>query len=138
MDNSTIEQVPHFYFIFSSLDNGNWGSCLWKVFGRTLSVHVLNSCDDAATKASKASENDPTEEEASGAADKSIVKLTKAERRAKLKKSKKEAKKQGKEAEPEVEQTPQEAVLVSSDWTSYSSVLLLSFTFSILYYLCIT
>ncbi|CAB4307427.1 unnamed protein product [Prunus armeniaca] len=64
-----------------------------------------------ATKASKASENDPTEEEASGAADKSIVKLTKAERRAKLKKSKKEAKKQGKEAEPEVERTPQEAVL---------------------------
>ncbi|CAB4277037.1 unnamed protein product [Prunus armeniaca] len=64
-----------------------------------------------ATKASKASENDPTEEEASGAADKSIVKLTKAERRAKLKKSKKEAKKQGKEAEPEVQQTPQEAVL---------------------------
>ncbi|KAH0986302.1 hypothetical protein GBA52_013479 [Prunus armeniaca] len=53
----------------------------------------------------------PTEEEASGAADKSIVKLTKAERRAKLKKSKKEAKKQGKEAEPEVQQTPQEAVL---------------------------
>ncbi|XP_021820779.1 nucleolar complex protein 3 homolog isoform X1 [Prunus avium] len=73
-----------------------------------------------ATKASKASENDPTEEEASGAADKSIVKLTKAERRAKLKKSKKEAKKQGKEAEPEVEQTPQEAVLaeVKEDLTA--------------------
>ncbi|XP_034213294.1 nucleolar complex-associated protein 3 isoform X2 [Prunus dulcis] len=73
-----------------------------------------------ATKASKASENDPTEEEASGAADKSIVKLTKAERRAKLKKSKKEAKKQGKEAEPEVEQTPQEAVLaeVKEDLTT--------------------
>ncbi|VVA37324.1 PREDICTED: nucleolar [Prunus dulcis] len=62
---------------------------------------------------SKASENDPTEEEASGAADKSIVKLTKAERRAKLKKSKKEA-------EPEVEQTPQEAVLaeVKEDLTA--------------------
>ena len=46
--------------------------------------------------------------------DKSIVKLTKAERRAKLKKSKKEAKKQGKELSKteDVEQTPQAAVLV--------------------------
>ncbi|XP_068320439.1 nucleolar complex-associated protein 3 isoform X2 [Pyrus communis] len=71
-------------------------------------------------KTTKASENDPTEEETSGAADKGIVKLTKAERRAKLKKSKKEAKKQGKDAEPEVEQTPQEAVLaeVKQDLTA--------------------
>ncbi|XP_009361830.2 nucleolar complex-associated protein 3 [Pyrus x bretschneideri] len=73
-----------------------------------------------AAKTTKASENDPTEEETSGAADKGIVKLTKAERRAKLKKSKKEAKKQGKDAEPEVEQTPQEAVLaeVKQDLTA--------------------
>ncbi|PQM36090.1 nucleolar complex protein 3 homolog [Prunus yedoensis var. nudiflora] len=73
-----------------------------------------------ATKVSKASENDSIEEEASCAADKSIVKLTKAERRVKLKKCKKEAKKQGKEAEPEVEQTPQEAVLaeVKEDLTA--------------------
>lgn len=47
------------------------------------------------------------------AADKSIVKLTKADRRAKLKKSKKEAKKQGKELEKtEEKQNPQAAVLV--------------------------
>ncbi|KAM1032269.1 hypothetical protein ACFX2I_035863 [Malus domestica] len=73
-----------------------------------------------AAKTPKASENDPTEEETGGAADKGIVKLTKAERRAKLKKSKKEAKKQGKDAEPEVEQTPQEAVLaeVKQDLTA--------------------
>ncbi|XP_009341714.2 nucleolar complex-associated protein 3-like isoform X1 [Pyrus x bretschneideri] len=73
-----------------------------------------------AAKTPKLSENDPTEEETSGAADKGIVKLTKAERRAKLKKSKKEAKKQGKDAEPEVEQTLQEAVLaeVKQDLTA--------------------
>ncbi|PQP93619.1 hypothetical protein Pyn_19809 [Prunus yedoensis var. nudiflora] len=55
-----------------------------------------------ATKVSKASENDSIEEEASCAADKSIVKLTKAERRVKLKKCKKEAKKQGKELNPKL------------------------------------
>ncbi|CAN6553824.1 unnamed protein product [Malus baccata var. baccata] len=71
-------------------------------------------------KTPKLSENDPNEEETSGTADKGIVKLTKAERRAKLKKSKKEAKKQGKNAEPEVEQTLQEAVLaeVKQDLTA--------------------
>ena len=54
--------------------------------------------------------------------DKGIIKLTKAERRAKLKKSKKDAKKQGKEvAKTEVEQTPQAAVLVLlfSRWLNY-------------------
>ncbi|XP_050107043.1 nucleolar complex-associated protein 3-like isoform X1 [Malus sylvestris] len=73
-----------------------------------------------AAKTPKLSENDPNEEETSGTADKGIVKLTKAERRAKLKKSKKEAKKQGKNAEPEVEQTLQEAVLaeVKQDLTA--------------------
>ena len=45
-----------------------------------------------------------------------MVKLTKSEKRAKLKKMKKEAKKQGKEmAKTEVEDTPQAAVLVLSN-----------------------
>ncbi|MGN6615094.1 MAG: hypothetical protein ACTHKC_08630 [Candidatus Nitrosocosmicus sp.] len=44
------------------------------------------------------------------------MKLTKSEKRAKLKKMKKEAKKQGKEmAKTEVEDTPQAAVLVLSN-----------------------
>ena len=69
----------------------------------------------AATKAE--SENGPSEEETGedGNADKGTVKLTKPERRAKLKKLRKEGKKQGKEvAKAEVEQTPQAAVLVFS------------------------
>ena len=48
-----------------------------------------------------------------GNADKGLVKLSKAERRAKIKKTRKEAKKQGKEvAATEVQPTPQAAVLV--------------------------
>lgn len=59
-------------------------------------------------------ENKDGEEEEDGGADKGLVKLTKAEKRAKLKKSRKESKKLGKEvAEPEpVEAAPQAAVLV--------------------------
>ncbi|PON58290.1 Nucleolar complex-associated protein [Trema orientale] len=64
-------------------------------------------------KTSKVSENN--EEGETGGDDKEgtgVIKLTKAERRAKLKKSRKEARKQGKEAiTTEVEQTPQAAVL---------------------------
>ena len=74
-------------------------------------------------KKSTASENDLEEagqDDEVDAADKGIVKLTKAERRAKLKKLKKEAKKQGKdsaapEVQAEVEPTPQAAVLVMPD-----------------------
>jgi hypothetical protein len=53
-------------------------------------------------------------EEEDGGGDKGIVRLTKTERRAKLKKSKKEAKKLGKQVEntEQVEATPQAAVLV--------------------------
>ncbi|GKV29310.1 hypothetical protein SLEP1_g38247 [Rubroshorea leprosula] len=69
----------------------------------------------------KEAENDEKDDDV-GSADKSIIKLTKAERRAKLKKIKKEAKKQGKElAKPEeVQQTKQEAVLaeVKEDLTA--------------------
>ncbi|KAK6645744.1 hypothetical protein PHAVU_L001854 [Phaseolus vulgaris] len=60
------------------------------------------------------SENDPSEEGTAEDvnADEGMVKLTKSEKRAKLKKMKKEAKKQGKEmAKTEVEDTPQAAVL---------------------------
>ncbi|XP_062115749.1 nucleolar complex-associated protein 3 [Humulus lupulus] len=68
-----------------------------------------------APKTSKQSENNIDEEEEEKEDDKEgtgVFKLTKAERRAKLKKGKKEAKKQGKEVvTPEVEQTPQAAVL---------------------------
>ncbi|KAL2328637.1 hypothetical protein Fmac_022064 [Flemingia macrophylla] len=68
------------------------------------------------------SENDPSEEGAQEdvEADKGLVKLTKAEKRAKLKKMKKEAKKQGKEVAKEVEETPQAAVLaeVKEDLTA--------------------
>lgn len=67
-------------------------------------------------------ENEAGEDEKDGGGDKGIVKLTKAERRAKLKKSKKEAKKQGKElSKPEeAEQAPQAAVLaeVKEDLTA--------------------
>lgn len=73
----------------------------------------------AAPKTPKESENAPNEGDDVGAdvhsgGDMSLVKLTKPERRAKLKKSKKEAKKQTKElAKPEeVQQTPQAEVLV--------------------------
>lgn len=79
-------------------------------------------------KKSKASENDlegTGQDGEDDPADKGIVKLTKAERRAKLKKLKKEAKKQGKdsatpEVEVEVEPTPQAAVLaeVKEDLTA--------------------
>lgn len=69
-------------------------------------------------KASKLSENNLSEEGEAGGDDKQaagVIKLTKVERRAKLKKNKKEAKKQGKELiTTEVEQTPQAAVLVLS------------------------
>lgn len=56
------------------------------------------------------------EDDEDGGADKGIFKLTKAERRSKLKRSKKEAKKKGQElATPEeVRQPPQAAVLVPS------------------------
>ncbi|XP_024019140.1 nucleolar complex protein 3 homolog [Morus notabilis] len=66
-----------------------------------------------ATKTSRPSEEGETgDDDKEATADQSVVKLTKAERRAKLKKSKKEAKKQGTElAKTEVEQTPQAAVL---------------------------
>ncbi|XP_047171543.1 nucleolar complex-associated protein 3 [Vigna umbellata] len=74
--------------------------------------------------ASKAvSENDLSEEGTAedAIADEGMVKLTKAEKRAKLKKMKKEAKKQGKEvAKVEVEETPHAAVLaeVKEDLTA--------------------
>lgn len=102
------------------------------MFECTLSVDSLNSCHDTVPKKSKASENDlegTGQDGEDDPADKGIVKLTKAERRAKLKKLKKEAKKQGKDSatpEVEVEPTPQAAVLVLSDWTNYSSILLLN------------
>ncbi|KAJ9139611.1 hypothetical protein P3X46_030329 [Hevea brasiliensis] len=73
---------------------------------------------------SEKSENgrDADDEKGDSGADKGIVRLTKAERRAKLKKSKKEAKKQGKELgkTEEVQETPQAAVLakVKEDLTA--------------------
>ncbi|XP_031256283.1 nucleolar complex protein 3 homolog isoform X3 [Pistacia vera] len=67
-------------------------------------------------------ENKAGEDEKDDGADKGIVKLTKPERRAKLKKIKKEAKKQGKELTEtkEAEQAPQAAVLaeVKKDLTA--------------------
>lgn len=72
----------------------------------------------AATKTE--SENGPNEKETGedGNADKGLLKLTKAERRAKLKKLKKEGKKQGTEmTKAEVQETPQAAVLVLSNQT---------------------
>lgn len=68
----------------------------------------------AATKT--AAVNGPSEEETGedGNADKGLFKLTKAEKRAKLKKIRKEGKKQDKEvAKEEVEEAPQAAALVS-------------------------
>jgi len=73
----------------------------------------LGSHNSAATKT--VSENDLSEEGTAedANADGGMVKLTKAEKRAKLKKMRKEAKKQGREvAKAEVEETPQAAVLV--------------------------
>ncbi|KAK7404698.1 hypothetical protein VNO78_05654 [Psophocarpus tetragonolobus] len=69
------------------------------------------------------SENDPSEEGTGEdvIADKGMVKLTKAEKRAKLKRMRKEAKKQGTEvAKEELEETPQAAVLaeVKQDLTA--------------------
>ncbi|XP_030553118.1 nucleolar complex-associated protein 3-like isoform X1 [Rhodamnia argentea] len=62
--------------------------------------------------ASKPSEGEGEGEERTNETDKGVVKLTKAERRAKLKKSKKEAKKQTKELpQDEVKDNPQRAVL---------------------------
>lgn len=99
-----------------------------------LSGDAFNSFHGTAPKNSKPPENDleePGQDDEDDAADKGIVKLTKAERRAKLKKLKKEAKKHGKdsatpevEVQVEVEPTPQAAVLVLSDSTSYSSYLM--------------
>ncbi|KAL2592345.1 hypothetical protein AAZV13_12G063700 [Glycine max] len=68
-------------------------------------------------------ENDPSEERTGENVkkDKGMVKLTKAEKRAKLKKMRKDAKQQGKEvAKAEVEETPQAAVLaeVKEDLTA--------------------
>ncbi|XP_048132360.1 nucleolar complex-associated protein 3-like isoform X2 [Rhodamnia argentea] len=61
---------------------------------------------------SKPSEGEGEGEERTNETDKGLVKLTKAERRAKLKKSKKEAKKQTKELpQDEVKDNPQRAVL---------------------------
>ncbi|KAK7312551.1 hypothetical protein VNO77_36490 [Canavalia gladiata] len=75
------------------------------------------------TATKKESENGPSEEGTGEDvnADNGLVKLTKAERRAKLKKMRKEGKKQGKEvAKAEVEETPQAAVLaeVKEDLTA--------------------
>ncbi|KAJ7982034.1 Nucleolar complex protein 3 like [Quillaja saponaria] len=66
-------------------------------------------------------EEEITEDGKNGIADKSLVKLTKAEKRAKLKKLKKEAKKQGKDVTgTEVLETPQASVLaeVKEDLTA--------------------
>ncbi|KAE8009055.1 hypothetical protein FH972_005512 [Carpinus fangiana] len=73
-------------------------------------------------KTSTLSENVEEDDDKDGGADKGIVKVTKAERRAKLKKQKRESKKQGKELDEaeEVQQTPQAAVLaeVKEDLTA--------------------
>lgn len=78
----------------------------------------------AVSKTTEKSENgrDTDDEKDDSGADKGILRLTKAERRAKLKKSKKEAKKQGKELEKteEVQETPQASVLVLSDWSCHA------------------
>jgi nucleolar complex protein 3 len=76
---------------------------------------VLLFCD-AVPKTSTLSENAEEDDNKDGGSDKGIVKVTKAERRAKLKKQKRESKKQGKELDEaeEVQQTPQAAVLVLS------------------------
>lgn len=81
---------------------------------------------------SKSSNNGFNEDETGGVsddkgADQSVVKLTKAERRAKLKKSKKEAKKQVKEVVPkteDVEQLPRAEVLVLALSSLYTSFLM--------------
>lgn len=79
------------------------------------------------------SEEETGEDEKGDSVDKGIVKLTKVERRAKLKKQKKEAKKQGKELDKaeEVQQTPQAAVLVLSQFF-YHSAFFFSFCFVLL------
>lgn len=70
--------------------------------------------ENAVVNASKQSEGAGEGEGDTQETDKGLVKLTKAEKRAKLKKSKKEAKKQAKELPPdEVKDNPQRAVLVS-------------------------
>lgn len=77
---------------------------------------------DAVTKTSTLSE---LGDEEAGSTDKGIVRLTKPERRAKLKQQRKEAKKLGKELEKveEVQQTPQAAVLVLSNWSHFLMLL---------------
>lgn len=113
-------------------------------------VHILpismkelqysNECDwfvsshDAVQKTSilcANSDEETGEDEKDASVDKSIVKLTKVERRAKLKKQKKEAKKQGKELDKaeEVQQTPQAAVLVLFQFFYYLKIFLLFFSF---------
>lgn len=69
---------------------------------------------DVVPKTENGKDENEADDEKDGGADKGIVKMTKAERRTKLKKSKKEAKKQGKDlSKPEeAEQAPQAAVLV--------------------------
>lgn len=67
----------------------------------------------AATKTAPEKGPGEKETEEDGNTDKGLVKLTKAEKRAKLKKMRKEGKKQGKEvAKAEVEEAPQAAILV--------------------------
>lgn len=90
--------------------------CVLIILFFLLLIALVLFSHSAATKT--ASENGPSEEEIAedGNADKGLVKLTKAEKRAKLKKMRKEGKKQGKEvAKEEVKETPQAAVLVLSN-----------------------
>ncbi|KAH1230827.1 Nucleolar complex protein 3 [Glycine max] len=79
-----------------------------------LPIKTLDGKIHYRTATKTVSENDPSEEGTGEDVnkDKGMVKLTKAEKRAKLKKMRKEAKQQGKEvAKAEVEETPQAAVL---------------------------
>lgn len=81
-------------------------------------MYVIVTKPSTASKDNVNGEGETGGDDEDHTADKSIVKFTKAEKRAKLKKSRKEAKKQGKELDKsEAEQTPQAAVLVCSDWT---------------------
>lgn len=82
----------------------------------------------AVPKTSGIFENGEIEDEDGGVGkdgvDKSIIKLTKAERRAKLKKGKKDAKKQGKDLSQteQVQQTPQAAILVLCDCNPFMNM----------------
>ncbi|XP_002513380.2 nucleolar complex-associated protein 3 [Ricinus communis] len=91
-----------------------------------LPVKTLDGKLHYRTLAKKSEDGDAEKDDADDDhADKGIMKLSKAERRAKLKKSKKEAKKQGKELEKteQLEQTQQAAVLaeVKEDLTAEES-----------------